>query len=55
MHTCDGCVYLGSDRYTCLRDEANDRAAEKRETKRRNKNTGLLNGLLGIFGKKGKQ
>ncbi len=54
MHSCDGCVYLGSDGYTCLRDAANDRVAEKRETKR-NKKAGLFNRLLGIFRKEGKQ
>ena len=53
MHACDGCVYLASDGCTCLRDEANDRASEKRETK--NKKTGLLNRLLGIFGKEKKR
>ena len=45
MHTCDGCVYLGSDGYTCLRDEENERALERKNR------PGLLKRLLGLFRK----
>lgn len=40
---------------TRLRDEANDRVDKKQETKRQNKKTGMLDRLLGIFGKEKKQ
>lgn len=55
MHTCDGCVYLGRDGYTCLRDEATEMAAKRLERKKKNKKAGLLDRLLGVFRKEGKQ